>query len=97
MTASKTPTVHARLDSLGDTLDAILTQTRATNGRVTRLEEEVFGDERHRTPGLLAEVRTIKGYVLDTRAVGRVLKFVLPILATSNVAVLVRLALDALR
>jgi hypothetical protein len=94
---SKPPTIGERLIEQGQVLGQILEQVQATNGRVTRVEGDLYGDDAHATRGLVREFREVKGYVLDSRAVGRVLKWALPILASSNVAALAALAVKELR
>lgn len=72
-----------------DKLDQILKQAILTNGRLSRVEEEVFGDEKHRTPGVLADLRELKQIAYDARAVARAVKWGFPIFAAANVAILV--------
>ena len=69
-----------------DLLQQIHEQTTVTNGRVTRLEEEVFGHVEHHTPGVIADVRDLKRVVYDARAVLRGAKWVIPIVVPGSVA-----------
>lgn len=80
----------ASLDEIQATLVRIEEQTTATNGRVGRLEEDVYGDVEHGTRGLRREFAEIKSIVLDARAVIRVVKWVLPVFATANLGVLIK-------
>lgn len=72
-----------------DLLEQIHKQTVRTNGRVTRVEEEVFGDPAHGTPGLIADMRQIKSAVYDARAVARAMKWALPLVGSGSIAAIV--------
>lgn len=79
----------ASIADLRVTVDRILVQTTITNGRVGRLDEEVFGHDGHHVPGLKADLDEIRSIVLDGRAVIRAVKWSLPILLPTSVATLV--------
>lgn len=92
MTDSPRAPIHERLDAVTNTLGQILAQTTATNGKVIRLNEEVFGDLEHQTPGLKTQMADIHRYIADQKAVGRAVKFALPVLGIGNIGTLVVVA-----
>lgn len=68
---AKPLTIHERLDAQAETLHAILTQTTATNGRVTRIEADVYGDEPHQVEGMKPAVKKLTEEASDRHAVTR--------------------------
>lgn len=84
------PTISSRLDEISATVEAVLLQTTATNGRVNRLDEEVFGNSSRGTRGLKADVNELETIVYDARAVLRVAKWALPLFGLSSIGTLIR-------
>lgn len=61
---------------LQHTLDQILRQTRLTNGRVLRLEEEVFGLPERQTDGLIKQVAVNTAFREKQETVAKLVKYV---------------------
>jgi hypothetical protein len=57
-------------------LEEILRQTRETNGRVGRLEEEVFGLQERQTDGLIRQVAMNTQFREQQQWTGRLVKWV---------------------
>lgn len=55
----------------GQKIDEILAQTRKTNGRVSQIEQDLYGDEAHQVTGLKGTVRRLDDAESDRRAVSR--------------------------
>lgn len=79
--------ISNQLDSMNVTLERVLTQTTATNGRVAHLEHAVFGDPPHKVDGLMEQVAELREFVLDGKAVLTFVKWALVILVPSSVAI----------
>jgi hypothetical protein len=59
------------------------------NGSVKRHDEEIFGDDRKKTPGLVKDVAEIKDTILTARTVIRTLWAVAIFLGVTNIAAII--------
>lgn len=79
-----------------DTLDQILGEARKTNGRITGLEHEVFGDPQTGRRGLVAQARETGEVVQTVKVFIRVGKWLAMAFGAAAVTLLANLAQGAL-
>lgn len=75
-------------------LRSIDDRLKTINGAVNRHDEEIFGDEKRGTPGLVKDMAEIKSTILTARTVVRTLWAIVIFLGVTNLSAVLFFALS---